>query len=131
MALSREGALRAARLRRRCFAQDQTAYADLRAAPSALTGGAAPATSSALSLPANARLGISFSAPVGAGQLSVDTETGRTLGTPALVADEIYRLDWLERTVDVTITSAIAGTATLYVFDQWMRSYPIATVVFT
>ncbi len=131
MAWSRDGALRAARLRRRRYAQDATALTGLRTSPATLTGAVAPGTSSALSLPANTRVGISFSIGITAGQLTVDTETSRNLGTPALVADEIYRLDWLERGVDVTITSAVAGTATLYAFDEWMRSYPIATVVFT
>ena len=74
---------------------------------------------------------ISFDAPVAAGEVTVATEVGRTLGTPALAADQIHRLGYFERARTLTVTSAIAGTATLYVLDNWRRPIVVATGVFT
>lgn len=82
-------------------------------------------------IPKDAQLGVSFSVPVSAGQLTVATNGGRTIGTPALAADQIHRLGKLNRALLLTPTSAIAGTVTLHVFDEWYRPSAIATGIFT
>lgn len=79
---------------------------------------------------AASRLAVSFSAPLTAGQLTVSIGA-RTLGTPALTADEIRRLEFGERNEDVVPQSAIAGTVTLYVLDEWARPRAVATGTFT
>ena len=79
----------------------------------------------------NARIGVSFSVNITAGQLTLATEGARTLETPALDADVVYRLDYLERARTLTPTCAIAGTVSLHVFDEWMLPSVVATGVFT
>lgn len=108
-------------------------YKTLIATPESLTGGVAPATSSALTLPAGGFLGISYSVGVAAGELLANTAGGRILGTPALDADIIHRIGWFEKDVDIDleINAAIAGTATLHHLDEWRLPDAIATAVFT
>ena len=80
---------------------------------------------------ANAEYAVSFSAAVTADELTVATETARTLGTPALDPDQIRRIGYFERGRTLTPTAGIAGTVTLYVLDDWSRPIPVATGVFT
>jgi len=84
-----------------------------------------------VALPASGVIGISFSAPVAAGQLTAETSTGRSLGTPALAANTIHRMGYFEPGVTFKATSAIAGTVTLHYLDEWRRSNAIATGVFS
>lgn len=83
-----------------------------------------------LVLPAASFVGISFSSGVTASELTVAVGL-RTIGTKALAADEIFRLGFFERAFSLVPTSDIAGTVTLYRFDQWFRASAIATGVFT
>jgi hypothetical protein len=108
-------------------------FSSLIETPQVLSGGAAPATSSTLSLPASGRLGVSYSVAVLAGQLQAGTSTGRTLGTPALSADEVYDIGYFDEDVelDLEITAAVSGTATLHFLDDWRTANAIATAVFT
>lgn len=76
------------------------------------------------------RLGISFSVPITGGQLTLDSNS-REYATPSLGADEIHRLDVFPVGRDIIPTCAIAGTVTLFVFDQWMNSQEIANGIFT
>lgn len=82
-------------------------------------------------LAASGEFAVSFSAPVTAGQLTVATEVGRTLGTPALAADQIYPLGFFERARTLIPESAIAGDVTLYILDNWRRPIAVATGTFT
>jgi hypothetical protein len=118
---------------RRRAAQRKVGFKSLITSPQVLTGGIAPAISSALALPNGAYLGLSYSVAVTSGQLQANTNGGRTLGTPDLDADEIHRIGWFERgfSMDLEITAAVAGTATLHYLDEWRNSFPIATAVFT
>lgn len=79
----------------------------------------------------DAQLGISFSVPIAVGQLTVDLADGRTMGTPALAADQVHRLGNIRRALELTPSCAIAGTVTIYVFDEWFRPDAIATGVFS
>ena len=108
-------------------------YSGLVAAPQALTGGAAPTTSSTLTLPTGARLGVAYSVGVSAGQLQAGSSTGRTMGTPALAAGEIHEIGYFGQDVamDLEITAAVAGTATLYQYDSLGEPRAIATAIFT
>lgn len=74
--------------------------------------------------------GVSFSAPVAAGELTVATPR-ESLSTPALTADQIYLLGFVGPEVALTLTSAIAGTVSLWVLDHWRKPFILATGVFT
>lgn len=108
-------------------------FAALIAAPQALAAGIAPTTSAALTLPSEAFLGVSYSVPVTSGQLQLNTSTGRVLGTPDLAANEIHRIGFIERgvTVDVQLTAAVAGTATIHYLNGRRQPFAIATATFT
>lgn len=82
-------------------------------------------------IPANSRLAISFSVGLTATELTLATEVGRTLGTPALATDEIHKLQHLERARTLVPDAAIAGTISLYVLDEWSRETLVATGIFT
>lgn len=53
-------------------------------------------TLNSFSMPANGKLGISFSESIGSAQLYIDV-SGRIVRAPALAADEIYPLGFFER----------------------------------
>lgn len=127
--MARPAVLYKARERRRAAADFKKFGPDI-ASPFDL-GAAAPAAPlpNAYPVPANARLAVSFSVPVAAGQLTINYGD-RALGTTALAADQVRLLDWVERAVEVTIQSAIAGTVTLYVLDEWNRPSAIAQGTF-
>jgi len=81
-------------------------------------------------MPANARIAVSFSTGISAGDLTLAAGLA-TFGTPDLAADQVYRLSYVERAESVVPTCAVAGTVTLYVLNEWMLSDAIATGVFT
>ncbi len=121
-----------ARQRRRA-ADRKFFYKALIATPDVLTGGVAADTSSVLTLPAGAFLAISYSVSLNANELRANTSRGNQIGTPALAADELYPIGWFEPDVDIDleITVATAGTATLHHLDEWKLPDAIATAVFT
>lgn len=130
--MSVPAALYWSRKRRKAAARVQ-AFSALIASPSVLTGGVAPAISSTLAMPANVLLAVSYSVGITSGQLVVNVNTGKTMGVPDLAADEIRELGYVEagQLVDIELTAAVAGTATLYVLNDWRIPSSIATVVFT
>lgn len=132
-ALNRAYALSLSRQKRRRGETLKSKFATLIGTPQTLGGGLAPVASAALALPANARLAASSDVPVAAGAVVVNVAGGRVLGTPALVADQIYEVGYLEagKTVTLEKTTAGAGTITLYYLDEWKRPYPIASATFT
>lgn len=129
----RNAAIRQTIITRRREAQRSVAFKGLIASPQVLTGGLAPATSSTLALPQTGHVGVSYSVPITSGQLLVNVNNGRALGTPNLAANQIFRVGWLERglLIDVELTAAVAGTATLYYMNEWKKPSAIATAVFT
>lgn len=131
--LDRSYALSLLRKKRRQAETLKSRYKALIATPQTLLGGAAPAVSAALPLPANARLAVSSDAPVAAGAVVVNVAGGRTLGTPALAAGELHELGYIESGREVTLETTIAGAATvsLHFLDEWKRPSVIASSVFT
>lgn len=83
-----------------------------------------------LSLPEAGVLGVSCSAPVSQGQLIVTSSTGRTMGTPNLAANEIWRIGFFEKGVEMDITAAPAGTVRLHYLDDRREPFIIATGTF-
>lgn len=79
-----------------------------------------------LILPEAGVIGISSSAPVSQGQLIATTSTGRTLGTPNLAANEVWRIGFLEKGVSVNITAGPNGTARLHYLDDRRDAFIIA-----
>lgn len=131
--LDRTYALGLSRQKRRRAEALKSRFAALIATPQTLAGGLAPAASAALALPANARLAVSSDVPVAAGAVVVNVAGGRVLGTPALSANQIYEVGYIEAGKEVTLekTVAGAGTITLYFLDDWKRPFSIATSTFT
>lgn len=132
-ALNRAYALALSRQKRRRGETLKSKFATLIGTPQTLAGGLAPAASAALALPANARLAVSSDVPVAAGVVVVNVAGGRVLGTPALAANQIYEVGYIEAGKQVTLekTVAGAGTITLHFLDDWKRPSSIATSTFT
>ena len=83
-------------------------------------------------IPKDGWIGVSFSAPVTAGELTIASNGGRTLGTPTLVADQIHRLGKFNRSLLLLPSGTnLVGTVTLHVFDEWFRPNAVATGVWT
>lgn len=89
------------------------------------TPGAIPVT-----LPDAGVIGISSSVSVSQGQLIATTSTGRTLGTPDLAANEVWRIGFYERGVEIDVTAAPAGTVRLHYLDDRRDAFVIATGTF-
>lgn len=68
-----------------------------------------------LVLPAGARLAISHSIGLGAGQVTITTEGGRSWTHKALAADSVALGNWHEDNARVTQVGAPVGTLSLYV----------------
>lgn len=75
-------------------------------------------------------IGISFSAGITAGQLTI-SRGSRTIKTPNLVANQIHRLGFFETKFSLTPSCAIAGTVTIHYLDHYFKSSPVATGTFT
>lgn len=93
---------------------------------SALSGDQLP---SGVTMTANRRIGVSFSVGVAANLLTVSIGA-KNQRTPALAANQVYRLDEAERGEVIKVkgeTGCPAGTVKVYVFDAWMRPSQIAT----
>lgn len=120
-----QGVLYAARARV-SSAKGVGAFAALIAAPADISAGAL------FIMPAGARLAFSFSTDATANQvrLTAAGPTDRTLGSPALAADQVFKTDWLAEGVAVGGESDIPGELTVYVLDQWQRPVAIATGTF-
>jgi len=117
---------------RRSSAQDHQSFDTDIASPANMgTVAATNPLTTAYDVPKDAQLGVSFSVGVSAGQLTVATNDSRTIGTPALAANQVHRLGNIRRALELTPTCAIAGTVTIHVFDDWFRPTAIATGVFT
>lgn len=80
-----------------------------------------------LMLPEAGVLGVSSSVGVSQGQLIMSTSTGRSIGTPDLAANEIWRIGFYERGVEIDISSAPSGTVTLHYLDDRRDAFAIAT----
>lgn len=132
-ALDRTYALNLQRQKRRRSEALKSRFVALIATPQTLAGGVAPAASAAFALPANARLAVSSGVPVAAGAVVVNVAGGRVLGTPALAANQIYEVGYVEagKTVILEKTAAGAATITLYFLDEWKRPSAIASSTFT
>lgn len=83
-----------------------------------------------LAIPEAGVIGVSSSVAVAQGQLIITTSTGRTLGTPDLAANEVWRIGFFERGVQINITAAPAGTARLHYLDDRRDAFVIATGTF-
>lgn len=82
---------------------------------------------SGIVMPANSRLGVSVSVATDPGDPVIDVN-GNILHVPGGAADYIFRLDVIEENKVVKLAAgAPEGTVTLYVFDEWMRPFAIAT----
>lgn len=83
-----------------------------------------PATNP-FTVPASASLAISFSDSVTSGDVEIAVG-GRTIQTPDLAADQIFKIGYFEQDFTLTPTANIAGTMTLYLLDQWNKATAIA-----
>lgn len=123
--------LSAARRRRRHrYRRDFLEFKPLIDTPEDLgTASAGDPLPTTLTLPANARIGISASEAVEAGDLVVNVN-GDAIGIRGGPADEVFPLAWREEdeVVEVEIGAGCPPcTVTLHVFDRWTRPFAIAT----
>lgn len=109
-------------LKRRKIAQDVFAYRLLVAEPVSLD--------EPLVLPANARIAMSHSAGVEAGELRLVRGSADPIPLPALDADQVWRMQYYGKNEQFDVECDVAGTTTLYVLDEWSRPLPIATKIF-
>lgn len=121
---------------RRASAQDVISFNTLIATPTNMgTVGATNPLTTPVVIPKNANIGVSFSVILTQGQVTIDTENPgsgtRTITVPALAADVVHNIGPITQLRTLTPTGAIAGTITIYVFDDWHRPTAIATGVFT
>lgn len=82
---------------------------------------------SGIKLPEAANIGVSFSAVIAAGNLTLTTQKGRALKTPALQAGVIHRLGFFDKGTVLTPSSSVAGIISIYYLDDWRNPYLIAT----
>lgn len=78
-----------------------------------------------LRMPAGARLAISHSVGLTAGEVTVSLGNGASFSHPALVADVLFPGLWAEKGQDVTVSGAPTGTLTLHVLDPF-SNVPLA-----
>lgn len=108
---------------RRRERQDLSAYQFLIATP-------IDVASDSIVLPANGEIGVSFSTPVAAGDLTV-TVGSRNLENPALDADVVHKLGYFERGRELSfVWSGDPATITVYVIDL-DRKFEIGTGALT
>lgn len=84
---------------------------------------------SGLVLPEAANIGVSFSSIIAAGNLTLTTQKGRALKTPALQAGVIHRLGFFEKGTTLVPSCTVSGTVSIYYLDDWRNPYLIATGV--
>lgn len=112
------------RLRRKARAA-HTAWDALAASPHDLSTGP-------LVVAGQGRLGVSHSAGLAAGEVTVTHVAGRRQFThPALAADQLHKGDHVERGARVTVSGVPAGTLTLWAIDalSGTKSRAVATLV--
>lgn len=119
-----------ARARRKSL-QLEGKFADLFATPHNLgTQAALAAATTPLVMPHAAQLGVSLNAGVTAGNIEIAVGT-RTILTSNLSVNQIARIGYFERGFTITPTVNIAGTLTIYYFNEWFKETAIATGVWT
>lgn len=124
---------------RRKTNRDIALFKSLITTPSNLGSIAASGTSSTLTLPANARLGLKYSQSLAAARFSLKDNDGaanaRSLPNPALVAGEVHQINFIEGRHVIKIVrdagAVTAGTLTLQAMDAIGVFRTIATVTFT
>lgn len=93
--------------------------------PSISTPGAFPFT-----MPEAGILGVSSSVAVSQGALIVSTSTGRSIGTANLAPNQIHRLGFFEKGVEIDISASPVGNITLHYLDNRREASAIATGTF-
>lgn len=109
-------------------------FEDLIAAPFDFGSLVAEAVSPALTLPGSGQLGISHSAALSAGDITVSSGIAKAFTTPDQAADIVWPGFWGEKTHLVTLTRGTggnAGTITLYLRGPLGRWFAIGTATFT
>lgn len=108
--------------------EDLSKFRLLRAAPTNLGTNSL----AGLKLPGSGIIAFSYSASLAAGNISIAVSGGRTLLNPALVANQLDRLGWFEKSKTLTISRVTGnlGTISVFVMDRGRRIL-IATGVFS
>jgi hypothetical protein len=86
-------------------------------------------TNSTFTMPAPARIAVSSDVAVGAGQLRVIVGS-RTYATPALTANQIWRLDWVERGQEISVECDVTlASPILHILDEWQNARDVAQIM--
>ena len=87
-----------------------------------------PVVAGTITVPAGSFFAVGNSVDsVAINDVTVATSTGRSLGSPILLNGIIHQIGYIEKGVELTISSIAAGTATLYVLDDRRKPFPIGT----
>lgn len=121
--------------KRRQEAQDVSAFGSLTAAPTDWGSIGSSGSSATLRLPANARIGLVFDAPIDAAVFTLDVNDGETLyHNPALPnAGQVWVLDRVEKDRVIKVSrsaAALTGHLAIAVIDSIGRVLTFATVTF-
>jgi hypothetical protein len=134
VASSIQDAFRAAQEKRR-VRQDVGAFSGLVAVPTNLGTVAQSGQSNTLTLPANAKLAMSFSAVLPAAAYVLNVNAGALLySAPARAQGVPFVIDNVEKAKVIRIvrgTDPTSGTLTIAIIDGSGRRLPIATVTFS
>ena len=107
-------------------------FAALIASPEDLgSASAGVALETTLTLPGAGWIGVGTSAGIEAGDITVETATGRTIQTLALEEDGFYRIGYFEKGTVLTFTVDVADDLTVYVYDTFGKPIEIATGIIT
>jgi hypothetical protein len=82
---------------------------------------------SGLVLPEAANIGVSFSVNISAGNLTLTTQKGRALKTPALQSGIIHRIGFFDKGTNLIPSCTVSGTVSIYYLDDWRNPYLVAT----
>lgn len=84
---------------------------------------------SAVTLPAAGTIAVSASVGVTAGDISIATNTSRTLATPNLSANQRHEIGFFEKGVTLDVTFS-GGVVTLFIIDDWGKATAFAQGTF-
>ena len=123
MTLDRKAELSRIQRERRLEASRKKSFQSLMNSPVNVSSGV-------LTLPESGNIGVSFSAPVSQGQILLNSSTGRSVGTPDLAANEVWRIGFYEKGVQLDPAVSISGTLSIHYLDDRRVPHVIATGAF-
>lgn len=120
MALDRKTEMARIQRERRLEASRKKSFQPLMTSPTDVS-------SVGLTLPESGNIGVSYSVPISQGQLLLNSSNGRSVGTPDLAANQVWRIGFYEKGVVLNPAQTPAGTLTIHYLDDRRVPHVIAT----